>query len=234
MILNTPITFPISWNLAKIDGVSARVNLSDYKGVSAFFTAGHSRARYFPPESGGLFFNSDLPAGVFRIDHDQSFQQTTQVQYQFHRLAKMEPYIAFSWRYDSGMVAGSAPDLATALTLTPGQQAQIGLFCGSAFATPLSGLTSCPNATMGAMRVRIPAAGTENDDHNPPRVASRHLFDLSIGTDNLLRTDRNRITLRLTATNLANKDALYNFLSTFSGAHFIPPRAFTAQLGLVF
>ncbi|MBO0725043.1 MAG: TonB-dependent receptor, partial [Blastocatellia bacterium] len=234
VILNTPITFPISWNLAKIDGASARVNLSDYKGVSAFFTAGHSRARYFPPESGGLFFNSDLPGGVFRIDHDQAFQQTTQVQYQFHRLAKMEPYIAFSWRYDSGMVAGSVPDLATALALTPDQQAQIGLFCGSAFATPLSGLTACPNATMGAMRVRIPAAGTENDDHNPPRIAARHLFDLSIGTDNLLRTDHNRITLRLTATNLANKEALYNFLSTFSGTHFISPRAFTAQLGLVF
>ena len=48
--------------------------------------AGHTRARYFPPESGGLFFNSDLPAGVFRIDHDQAFQQTTQVQYQFQQL----------------------------------------------------------------------------------------------------------------------------------------------------
>src|SRR5262249_40352450 len=133
-----------------------------------------------------------------------------------------------------GMVAGSVPDLATALTLTPDQQAQIGLFCGSAFATPSSGLTACPNATLGAMRVRIPAAGTENDDHNPPRIAPRHLFDFSVGTDNLWRTDHNRITLRLTATNLANQAALYNFLSTFSGTHFVSPRAFTAQLGLVF
>jgi carboxypeptidase family protein len=234
VILNTPITFPISWHLAKIDGFSARVSLSDYRGLSAFFAAGHSRARYFPPGSGGLFFNSDLPEGVFRIDHDQAFQQTTQVQYQFHQLAKIEPYISFSWRYDSGLVAGSVPDFATALTLTPGQQAQIGLFCGGAFATPAKGLTDCADANRGAKRVRIPADGTANDDHNPPRIAPRHMFDLSLGTDNLLRTDHMRLTLRLTAINLTNKDALYNFLSTFSGTHFVTPRAFSAQLGLVF
>ena len=234
VLLNTPIAFPISWKLAKIDGVSVRVNLSDYKGLSAFFVAGHTRARYFPPESGGLFFNSDLPQGVFRIDHDQAFQQTTQVQYQFRQLKKIEPYLSFSWRYDSGSVAGSVPDYATALALTPDQQAQIGLFCGSAFATPSHGLTACTDANRGATRARIPADGTANNDHNPPRIAPRHLFDLSMGTDNLLRTEHKRMTLRLTAINLTNKEALYNFLSTFSGTHFVSPRAFSAQVGWVF
>jgi hypothetical protein len=38
----------------------------------------------------------------------------------------------------------------------------------------------------------------------------------------------------LAAINLTNKDALYNFLSTFSGTHFVTPRAFSAQVGLVF
>src|SRR6266540_2267447 len=188
----------------------------------------------FSSETGGLFFNSDLPEGVFRIDHDQAFQQTTQVQYQFHQFAKIEPYISFSWRYDSGLVAGSVPDFATALALTPDQQAQIGLFCGGAFATPAKGLTACADANRGAARMRIPADGTVNDDHNPPRIAPRHLFDLSLGTENLLRTDHKRLTLRLTAINLTNKDALYNFLSTFSGTHFVTPRAFSAQVGLVF
>ncbi len=234
VLLNTPITFPISWNLAKIDGVSMRVNFSDYKGLSAFFVAGHTRARYFPPESGGLFFNSDLPAGAFRIDHDQAFQQTTQVQYQFHQLKRIEPYISFSWRYDSGLVSGAVPDYATALTFTPDQQAQIGLFCGNAFATPAQGLAACTNANRGATRVRIPADGTASDDHNPPRIAPRHLFDLSIGTDNLLRTDHTRMTLRFTAINLTNKETLYNFLSTFSGTHFVSPRSLSAQVGIVF
>src|SRR5216684_667842 len=83
VLFNTSVTFPISWQQSKLDGVSLRVNLTNYKGLSAFMTAGHTRARFFPPESGGLFFNSNLPAGVFRIDHDQNFEQTTQVQYQF-------------------------------------------------------------------------------------------------------------------------------------------------------
>src|SRR4030095_2937544 len=175
-----------------------------------------------------------LPEGVFRIDHDQAFQQTTQAQYQFHQFAKMEPYISFSWRYDSGLVAGSAPDFATALAMPPDQQAQIGLYCGGAFATPAKGLTACADANRGAARMRIPAEGAGTEHHNPPRIAPRHLFDLSLGTENLLRSDHKRLTLRLTAINLTNKDALYNFRSTFSGTHFVTPRAFSAQLGLVF
>lgn len=234
VILNSPIAFPISWSKSKLDGVAVRVSLAEYKGLSAFFVAGHTRARYFPPETGGLFFNSDLPEGVFRIDHDQAFQQTTQVQYQFNRFKELKPYVAFTWRYDSGLVAGSVPDFDTALTLTPDQQSQIGLFCGGVFATPTQGLTSCGDSNRGATRVVIPADGTANDDHNPPRIAPRHLFDASVGTDNLFRSERAKVTLRLTGINLTNKEALYNFLSTFSGTHFVTPRAFQAQVGITF
>jgi hypothetical protein len=34
--------------------------------------------------------------------------------------------------------------------------------------------------------------------------------------------------------NLTNKDALYNFLSTFSGTHFVTPREYTVQIGVTF
>ena len=71
VLLNTSVAFPISWQNSKLDGASLRINLTNYKGLTAFMVAGHTRARFFPPETGGLFFNSDLPAGVFRIDHDQ-------------------------------------------------------------------------------------------------------------------------------------------------------------------
>ena len=181
-----------------------------------------------------MFFNSDLPEGVFRIDHDQAFQQTTQVQYQFNQFKKLAPYVAFTWRYDSGLVAGSVPDFASTLDLTADQQAQIGLFCGGVFATPTQPILACSDPNRGALRVRIPADGTENDDTNPPRVAPRNLFDFSVGTDNLLRTERTKLTLRFTAINITNKIALYNFLSTFSGTHFVTPRAFQVQAGITF
>jgi hypothetical protein len=52
--------------------------------------------------------------------------------------------------------------------------------------------------------------------------------------DNLLHTDRYKWSLRFTAVNLTNKVALYNFLSTFSGTHFVTPRTETVELGLHF
>lgn len=55
--------------------------------------------------------------------------------------------------------AGEPTDYAAALTLTANQQAQMGLFCGSALATPTSAIRSCAEANRGALRVRIPADG---------------------------------------------------------------------------
>jgi hypothetical protein len=38
----------------------------------------------------------------------------------------------------------------------------------------------------------------------------------------------------LTAINIANKDPVYNFLSTFSGTHYVTPRSLTAEIGFHF
>jgi hypothetical protein len=43
-----------------------------------------------------------------------------------------------------------------------------------------------------------------------------------------------RWTLRLTALNVTNKVAMYNFLSTCSGTHFVAPRAYRAEVGIAF
>ncbi len=39
---------------------------------------------------------------------------------------------------------------------------------------------------------------------------------------------------RISVVNLTNKYALYNFLSTFSGTHYVTPRAVTATIGFHF
>lgn len=229
---DTPIAFPIAWNKSKIDGFSLRVSIPEFHGIRAFTVMGHTNARFFNPEVGGLFFDTNPPTGVFRIDHDQAFEQTTNVQYTFSR--KRGGWTAFTWRYDSGLVAGAVPDFATALTLTPDQQAAIGLFCGSTVATLNSPITSCSDPHHGAQLLDIPADGTENDDHNPPRVHPRHLFDTGIGFDNLFAGDRVHWNAKFTVVNLTNQVALYNFLSTFSGTHFVTPRSYQAELGFSF
>jgi hypothetical protein len=55
-----------------------------------------------------------------------------------------------------------------------------------------------------------------------------------VGQDNLFKGDKYKWSLRLSAINVLNKEALYNFLSTFSGTHYVTPRALTAELGFHF
>ena len=60
------------------------------------------------------------------------------------------------------------------------------------------------------------------------------MFDIGAGTDNLFHAEHVRTVLRFAVTNLTNKVALFNFLSTFSGTHFVTPRAYQVAVGLVF
>jgi hypothetical protein len=60
-----------------------------------------------------------------------------------------------------------------------------------------------PASQYGSKYITIPKPGTENDDHNPPRIAPRNLFDLALGHDNLFHGDRYRWSARFTVINLA-------------------------------
>ena len=66
-------------------------------------------------------------------------------------------------------------------------------------------------------------------------MAPRSLFDMTLGEDNLFHGDRYKWGAQITAINVTNKYALYNFLSTFSGTHYVvTPRAITGQISLSF
>ena len=234
---NTPIFFPVAWHNSKIPGFAGRVSVPNFHGFSALMVFSSVAARFFLPQISGAGATPSAPGGVFRIDHDEKFNQTTHLQYQPWERG---PWFGFNWRYDSGLVAGAVPFATDTTTpvdltgLTADQQMQAGLFCGNQFPTLSAPLTSCAPSQYGSTRVKIPAPGTENDDHNPPRIAPRHLFDIAVGDDNLLRTDKYKWSLRFTAINITNRVALYNFLSTFSGTHFVTPRSYTAELGFHF
>ena len=234
---NTPIFFPVAWHNSKIPGFAGRVSVPNFHGFSALMVFSSVAARFFLPQLSGAGATPSAPGGVFRIDHDEKFNQTTHLQYQPWQRG---PWFGFNWRYDSGLVAGAVPFATDTTTpvdltgLTGDQQLQAGLFCGSQRPTLSTPLTTCAPSQYGSNLVKIPAPGTENDDHNPPRIAPRHLFDIAIGDDNILRGDKYKWSLRFTAINVTNKVALYNFLSTFSGTHFVTPRTYTAELGFHF
>ena len=255
---NTPITFPIEWNRSKIPGYAARVSVPNFHGLSALAVFSSVAARFFTPQIGGAGAVPAVAVGSttstpFRIDHDEKFNLTAHIQYQPWKLG---PWFGFNWRYDSGLVAGQTPCFggncaqttvdstgapAVALTdsfgtpLTADQEFEAGLFCGSQRATPTVALPNpCPLSQYGSTLLNVPKPNTENDDKNPPRIAARSLFDVSVGHDNIFRGDKYKVSLQLTAINLTNKYALYNFLSTFSGTHYVTPRALTAELGFHF
>ena len=231
VLFNTPIAFPIAWHNSKLDGVTARISTVDIHGFTGSMTLGHTRARYFPPEVGGLIPLGGFSGGVFRIDHDQAYQDTVALRYQRPRNAE---WIDLTWRYDSGLVVSGVPDVAAALNLTAAQQVAIGFACGGAVATFNNPITQCAGRGTSTL-LTLPQTGTENDDHNPDRVKPRNVFNLGLGTDNLFhREGRRRITMRFSVVNLTNKASLYNFLSTFGGTHFIPPRTYQASIGYAF
>ncbi len=146
----------------------------------------------------------------------------------------MPPGITFTFTFTiSGLVAGAVGSIDDAPALTGDQQAAIGFFCGSTVATRDAPITSCGSGG-GATRLNIPANGTEDDVTNPPRIAPRHLVDLGLGVDNLFHGDNAKVRLRFSVINLTNREALYNFLSTFSGTHFVTPRSYQIEMGVVF
>jgi hypothetical protein len=290
---NTPITFPIDWHNSKIPGFALRAEVPTWDGFSAFVVMSSVAARFFPPQIAGAGATSGVAVGApFRIDHDEKYNETTHLQYTVPGLGRFHgTWIGFNWRFDSGLVAGSAPcynvtdpnsacpnsslgpdgnpatlngqpavslvdngipagtnpltNVPVALPLTADEEFQSGLACNGDRATPThligtpvtaGGTTyyECPANELTSSLLSIPAPGTGDNDHAPPRVAPRSLFDASLGNDNLFHTSHYQWGAKITAINFTNKYALYNFLSTFSGTHYVTPRAITAQIDMHF
>ncbi|MGO9777960.1 MAG: carboxypeptidase regulatory-like domain-containing protein [Terracidiphilus sp.] len=259
---NTPITFPIDWHNSKIPGYAIRAEVPVVRGFSAYFVTSSVAARFFPPQVAGAGATVGQTGLPFRIDHDEKFNQTTHLQYTLsHASVFSGLWSGFNWRYDSGLVAGNAPCYgttdpnspcgttsttlngqpaiamvdATGIPLTADEEFQAGFMCNGQSATPTNPLPAvCPASEFSSNLIIIPAPNTGDNDKNPQRIAPRNLFDASIGKDNIFHATRFKTNLDITAINVTNKYALYNFLSTFSGTHYVTPRALTAKITLNF
>lgn len=259
----TPITFPIEWKNSKIPGYAATATLTEVKGLTVRVNMSSVTARFFNPQIGGIGATV-ATAGVnypFRIDHDERFNQSTHMEYKMPFRKSL--YYTLNWKFDSGLVAAATPcynatdpnsacanhsfdangkplllngkpaiDLTS---LTPDEQFQAGLACNGVKATVTAGFGICSAAGLTSSLVNIPAPNTGDDDRNPARITSRNLFDMSMGDDKIVHlSDRYQIGARVTAINVTNKYALYNFLSTFSGTHYVSPRTITGEIALHF
>jgi Carboxypeptidase regulatory-like domain len=255
---NTPIAFPIQWDRSKIPGFAIRGSVPNFHGLTALVVMSSVAARFFTPQVAGAGANPTAPTGVFRIDHDERFNETAHIQYQPW---KKYPWVAFNWRYDSGLVAGATPCFGLesfntcpgsiligavpnvsmvasnvgSVPLSADQEFEAGFTCNGVHATPTTPLPfNCSASGFGSTLIKVPAPNKEDDDRNPPRIKQRNLFDLAVGHDNIFHGDRYKWSARLEVINLTNNFALYNFLSTFSGTHYVSPRAITGTVGFHF
>jgi hypothetical protein len=121
------------------------------------------------------------------------------------------------------------------VALTADEEFQAGFACNGVRATPTQALPAvCPANEFSSNLINVPAPNAGDNDHNPQRIAPRSLFDVSLGKNNIFHKEHFKTDLDLTAINVTNKYALYNFLSTFSGTHYVTPRAITAKITLNF
>ena len=105
---NTPITFPMEWERSKIPGYAGRVSVPNFHGFSALVVFSSVAARFFTPQLGGA---GAVPSAVqaagsvpFRIDHDERFNQTAHVQYQFGKTGH-------GWDSTGAMTAAWPPEI---------------------------------------------------------------------------------------------------------------------------
>ena len=260
----TPITFPIEWQRSKIPGYTFRFTVPNKHGFTAQLIMSGVAARFFLPQVAGLpiipvgnsvfridhdeIFNSTLhlqyqlprrgPWIGFNWRYDSGL-----VSGAIPCNAPTATCFASTPVADGGGVANlvsgqvALNNAITGLPLTADQEFQAGFTCDgkpavtSPFATPLA---TCDAKGFGSTLLQVPSPGNENDDHNPQRIAPRHLFDLAIGHDNIFHGDKYKWNARVTFVNLTNQYVLYNFLSTFSGTHYVSPRTVTATIGFNF
>ena len=107
--LNTGVVFPLSFSTGKFNGWNVRLDSAPINGFRGFVSAGHTRAIYVPPPTGGLFLDKGaldaITGGPFLIDHDQKLQAQAMLQYEVGKA-----WIGANVRYDSGLVGGDDPE----------------------------------------------------------------------------------------------------------------------------
>ena len=231
VLFDTPIVFPVAWDHSKIDGFTGRINLVEHRGFSAFVVMAHTNAIFSPPGVGGILL--EQPSGDFRIDHDQKFNATTNLQYMFDkphwRLGGAELAVRFGpgrrRRREPRRRAGADGRSAGGDRLLLRQHGRDARRSRSPTARVGS---AAPRGSRFPPKARRTMWTTR-------RASRRAICSISaFGVDNLLHTDKAKLRVRFSVVNLTNKEALYNFLSTFSGTHFVTPRAYQVQVGVGF
>ena len=239
---NTPITFPIEWASSKIPGYAIRASVPNFHGFTAFVVMSSVAARFFTPQVTGI---GAAPASG-RNAYSASITTKTSIRpltcntspgRAGRGSASTGATIAAWWPGPAPWAAAQRTErhrfVVDASDLTPDQQFQAGLFCGGV----LCHADHSHQPRQHCARRRSMDRSACRSPRRAPRMtitirraSPRAVCSISASATTTFSTvTRYKWSARLTVVNLTNKEALYNFLSTFSGTHYVTPRAVTGD-----
>ena len=193
----------------------------------------HTNAIFSPPGAGGILLEE--AEGDFRIDHDQKFNTTTNLQYVFNKARGAWAALCLAVRLGSGRRRGGQPRRRAGADRRSAGGDRILLRQQVGDARRAADRRRLLGDERGAKRLNIPAGR----DRGRRGQSAAHCAAASVRPRPRRRQPAPHATgaklrVRFSVINLTNKEALYNFLSTFSGTHFVTPRAYQVQVGVTF
>jgi len=208
VFLNTGLSFPITFDTARIEGTEVRLEMPSRRGVSAFVSYSNMLGRASSPVTGGLFIDGGEAAELrdevrsFAISQDQRNTVAAQIRVEPHRRLALTAGV----RYGSGLPVELEDD--------EEEEEEID---GEGEDEPQP----------------IPPPILDQIDFERGRV--RPNFSLDLGASvRVWERDQRSLALQLSVRNVTDRLNVINFSGLFSGTALAPGRQATIQMRLRF
>jgi hypothetical protein len=201
VFLNTGLSFPITFDTARVQGTEIRLEMPHWRGVSSFLSYSNMTGVASSPVTGGLFIRGreteELRDVVrrFPITQDQRNTLASQVRIEVHR--------RFSW--------------------------MTGIRYGSGLPVELEDQDGGPSAGPANNIQPISPAVLNRVDFERSRVRPNFSLDLAAGL-RLWERDAQSVSLQFDMRNATDRLNVINFTGLFSGTALAPGRQITFQI----
>jgi len=212
VLLNTGISFPISFESARIEGTEVRLEMPSWKRFSAFASYSNLLGTATSPVTGGLFVEggeaAELRDVVTRFPITQDQRNTVSASGRFEPHPHL--WFAVAGRYGSGLPVELADDDEAAGQDGGPDEGSGGEPAGSRFAL-------------------IPRAIIEQVNFERGRLRPNFSLDLSLGVK-LWEKDHKSVSFQFDVINVTGRLNVINFSGLFSGTAIAPTRMIGTRL----
>lgn len=211
VFLNTGVSFPITFDTARIEGTEVRVELPRWRRISSFVSYSNMLGRATSPVTGGLFIEGGEAEELrdvverFPISQDQRNTVATQILFDLHRRV----WLGIGARYGSGLPVELADDEGE--DEEEGEVSEFGADEEQFIAPEI------------LARVNFERA----------RVRPNFSLDFSVGA-RLWEQDTQSVSVQFDVRNLTGRLNVINFNGLFSGTALAPGRLATVRLKMRF